>query len=542
MLLGRYEILEPIGRGATSSVSKARDTMIGRIVALKTLQPGLSDLEWLERFLSEAQIVGQLSHPGIVSLHDVGIDESSATPYLVMEYVLGQPLDRLLAAGETRPEHVYTWGADLARALAYAHSHGIIHGDVKPANILVTQDGRAKLTDFGFARLAASISHSENLRGTPAFLSPEQIEGRMPDGRSDLFSLGIVLYRLATGRRPFEGDSVETVCAQILNAAVTPPTEIDPTLPLALNVVLARCLAKNPAGRYANGDELAVALEALGRQSAAGVLRKAKVKSSLTEFRRYGWAAALLVLGLSGTLTFGFVRGKLQVPPPPAAAVLAAFAAPKPPTNVSRRGGVAGDPAKATGLEWAVRKQHSQSVIQAKTAAAGKAGSRSAQSNFAQAPKSQQGAMQPSASAAAAGAKASRSAEGTQLVIEVSAKPSRDTIAVFADHKMIFSMPLAAAAMQQGEPLRAMCNLPPGQHHLDVAVYKEDKTLRTEKKRLADVRPGTNNVLVIKLAKHSRFLPFHGSGLEITWPGESAGSEPAQSGGEADVRASAGKL
>jgi tRNA A-37 threonylcarbamoyl transferase component Bud32 len=538
MLLGRYEILEPIGRGATSSVSKARDTMIGRIVALKTLQPGLSDLEWLERFLSEAQIVGQLSHPGIVSLHDVGIDESSATPYLVMEYILGQPLDRLLAAGETKPEHVYTWGADLARALAYAHSHGIIHGDVKPANILVSQDGRAKLTDFGFARLATSISHSENLRGTPAFLSPEQIEGRMPDGRSDLFSLGIVLYRLATGRRPFEGDSVEAVCGQILNAAVTPPTEIDPTLPPALNVVLARCLAKNPAGRYANGDELAVALEAVGRQSAAGVPRKARVKPSLTEFRRYSWAAALLVLGLSGALSVGFVRGKLQVPPPPTAPVLAAFAAPKPPADVSRRGDLAGNAAKANRPEWAVRKQHSQSVIQAKTAAAGKAGS---QSNFAQAPKSPQGTVQPSASAAAAGAKASRSSGGTQLVIEISAKPSRDTIAVFADHKMIFSMPLAAAAVEQGEPLRAMCNLPPGQHHLNVAVYKEDKTLRTEKERLADVRPGTNNVLVIKLAKHSRFLPFHGSGLEITWPGESAGSEPAQGRGDADVRASAGK-
>jgi tRNA A-37 threonylcarbamoyl transferase component Bud32 len=538
MLLGRYEILEAIGRGATSSVSKARDTMIGRIVALKTLQPGLSDLEWLERFLSEAQIVGQLSHPGIVSLHDVGIDESSATPYLVMEYVLGQPLDRLLAAGETKPENVYTWGADLARALAYAHSHGIIHGDVKPANILVGQDGRAKLTDFGFARWATSISHSENLRGTPAFLSPEQIEGRMPDGRSDLFSLGIVLYRMATGRRPFEGDSVEAVCSQILNAAVTPPTEIDPTLPRALNVVLARCLAKNPTERYADGEQLAAALEAVGRQGAAGVPRKARVKPSLTEFRRYGWAAALLVAGLSGTLTVGFVRGKLQVPPPPTAPV---FAAPKPPADVSRGGGVAENPAKATRPELAVAKQRSQSVIRAKTAA-GKAGPRSAQPNFAQAPKSPQGTLQPSASAAAADAKASRSAEGTQLVIEISAKPSDDTLAVFAEQKMVFSMPLAAAAVKQGGPFRAMCKLPPGEHHLTVAVYKEDKTLRTEKEGLADIRPRTNNVLVIKLAKHSRFLPFHGSGLQITWPGELAGSDPAHGGSDADVKASAGKL
>ena len=539
MLLGRYEILEAIGRGATSSVSKARDTMIGRIVALKTLQPGLSDLEWLERFLSEAQIVGQLSHPGIVSLHDVGIDESSATPYLVMEYIVGQPLDRLLAAGEARPEHVYTWGAELARALAYAHSRGIIHGDVKPANILVNEDGRAKLTDFGFARWATSISHSEDLRGTPAFLSPEQIEGRMPDGRSDLFSLGIVLYRLATGRRPFEGDSVEAVCGQILNAAVTPPTEIDPTLPRALNVVLARCLAKNPTERYADGEQLAAALEAVGRQSAAGVPRKARVKPSLTEFRRYGWAAALLVAGLSGTLTVGFVRGKLQVPPPQTAPV---FAAPKPPADVNQRGGVGENRAKATRPEWAVRKQRSQSVIGAKTAAAGKAGPRSAQSNFAQAPKSPQGTVPPRSSAAAADAKASRGARGTQLIIEISAKPSQDTVAVFADDKMIFSMPLAAAAVEEGEPLRAMCNLPPGQHHLHVAVYKEDKTLRTEKERLADIRPRTNNVLVIKLAKHSRFLPFHGSGLQITWPGESAGSDPAHGGSDADVKASAGKL
>ncbi len=272
-LLGRYEVLETIGRGATSTVLKARDTLIGRIVALKTFQAGLGGSNCHERFLAEARIVGQLCHPRIVSLYDVGIEESSGMPFLVMEYVSGQPLDRLLAAGKSEPQQAYTWGAALARALAYAHRRGVIHQDVKPANILVDEDGCVKLTDFGIARWAAHTSHSGELRGTPAYLSPEQIEGRSADCRSDLFSLGIVIYELAARRRPFPADSLAAVCAQILKAPLTLPSQVNPTLPPALDDVLSRCLTKNAADRYATGEELATDLEGIPRETPASALK-----------------------------------------------------------------------------------------------------------------------------------------------------------------------------------------------------------------------------------------------------------------------------
>src|SRR5690242_5396654 len=149
MQLGRYEILEPIGLGASSTVFKARDTLIGRIVAIKTLQSGLTDPAWRDRFMAEARIVGQLSHPRIVKLHDVGIDETSGAPYLVMEYVVGETLEKYLAARKPQLQQALAWGAALARALSYAHQQGIVHGDIKPANIMINQDGRVMVTDFG---------------------------------------------------------------------------------------------------------------------------------------------------------------------------------------------------------------------------------------------------------------------------------------------------------------------------------------------------------------------------------------------------------
>src|SRR5580704_6540415 len=282
MQLGRYEVLEPIGRGASSTVFKARDTLIGRIVAIKTLQSGLNDPAWRERFMAEARIVGQLSHPRIVKLHDVGIDETSGAPYLVMEFVVGQTLEQYIASSKIEPQQAYSWGAALARALAYAHEQGIVHGDIKPANIMINQDGRVMLTDFGIARFAANVSQNGGLRGTPAYLSPEQIEGNPTDGRSDLFSLGIVLYQLATGQKPFQSDSVEAVCAQILKARISPPTKVNPMLPRGFDGIIERCLAKNPANRYANGEILSTELEAVARQPVPPARPKPVRKRSIT--------------------------------------------------------------------------------------------------------------------------------------------------------------------------------------------------------------------------------------------------------------------
>ncbi len=521
MPVGRYEILETIGRGASSSVLKARDTLIGRIVALKTLQPSLGHGEWRERFLSEARILGQLSHPRIVSLYDVGIDESSGVPFLVMEYVAGQTLDRLLETARTSPQQMFAWGVALARALAYAHNRGIIHGDLKPANILVDEDGRVKLADFGIARLATHISES-GLRGTPAFLSPEQILGQPTDGRSDLFSLGIVLYELATGQRPFPGHTPVAVCAQILKAAPKPPTGIDPALPPAIDRVLARCLAKNQAERYASGEELACELEAITRETATVAPKPARATRRAGVSRRLVWAASLLIVALFSSLAVGSLRSRLRLPPQPEAA----FPAPKPPAELHPPVQPVGDVEVVPEPETVVATKSSERRSPSKSVAWRKAAdpAPSAQSFAAQNSPKEMPQPKPTARAGT-DVESSRSSAAAQLTIEIYAKPSDDTVVVFADHQVVFSTALAPGAIGQGEPLRAVRTLAPGQHHFGVALYKADKTLRTEKEALAELRKEASNLLAIRVSKRSKLFPLRGPGLQVGWPSETATSE-----------------
>jgi len=255
---GRYEIIETLGCGGTSRVDKARDTIIGRTVALKSFLQGFGRNSE-QQFLREAQTIGSLSHSSIAQLYDVGHDAIGA-PFLVMEFVPGSNLEQLLAHAPIPFASAAVWAADLASALSSAHRAGIIHGDVTPSNIRVTDDDKVKLVDFGVARFASQVSGSDRVLGTPAYLSPEQIEGRKQDGRSDLFSLGIVLYEMITGVRPFDGNSLGEVCAQILTANPIPPSKLNPTLPAAFDRIIARCLAKNPDERYQSGNDLARAL------------------------------------------------------------------------------------------------------------------------------------------------------------------------------------------------------------------------------------------------------------------------------------------
>jgi serine/threonine protein kinase len=259
---GRYEIIETLGCGGTSRVDKARDTIIGRTVALKSFLQGFGRNN--EQFLREAQTIGRLSHSSIAQLYDISTD-SSGTPFLVMEFVSGRNLEQMLARAPIPFASAAVWSADLASALACAHRAGIIHGDVKPSNIRVTEDDKVKLVDFGVARFASQISGSDRVLGTPAYLSPEQIEARKQDGRSDLFSLGVVLYEMLTGVRPFAGNSLGEVCAQILTTNPIPPSQLNPAVPAALDRILARCLAKNPDQRYQSGHDLARALYLLAR-------------------------------------------------------------------------------------------------------------------------------------------------------------------------------------------------------------------------------------------------------------------------------------
>lgn len=260
---GRYEIIETLGCGASSRVDKARDTVIGRTVALKSFLQGFGKNSE-QQFLREAQTIGRLSHSSIAQLYDVSTD-AGGTTFLVMEFVSGNNLEQMLAQAPIPLSSAAVWAADLASALAYAHRTGIIHGDVKPSNIRITEDGKVKLVDFGVARFASQVSGPDRVLGTPAYLSPEQIEGRKQDGRSDLFSLGIVLYEMITGVRPFAGDSLGDVCAQILTANPVPPSKRNPSVPEAFDRILARCLAKNPDDRYQSGNDLARALYLVAR-------------------------------------------------------------------------------------------------------------------------------------------------------------------------------------------------------------------------------------------------------------------------------------
>ena len=266
--VGRYEILEIIGVGAYGRVARAFDPLIARIVAVKLLSTELAQGEARQRFVQEARVVGQISHPAIMALHDMGVDEPSQTPYLVLEFIQGQPLSKIIERGSIPFPRAAAWAAEVATALAVAHRKGVIHGDVKPANILITEGERVKLTDFGMARLAARDSRDTPLSGSPAYWCPEQILGKPQDARSDIFSLGVVLYEMVTGHRPFDADSLQGICARVLSSTPLPPSHSNPSLPATFNELVASCLAKDPAQRCASAESLAEKLYPLSRRPA----------------------------------------------------------------------------------------------------------------------------------------------------------------------------------------------------------------------------------------------------------------------------------
>jgi len=264
--VGRYQVFESIGTGASSRVVRGYDPLIDRSVAIKLFSPELARGEARSRFLREARVVGKLSHPFIITLHDMGIEESTSIPYLVMELVDGQPLDKVLAKGSAPFPTACAWAAEVAVALAVAHRRGVIHGDVKPANILITSESRTKLTDFGMARLASHEKMDTSLLGTPAYWCPEQIIGRAQDARSDLFSLGVVLYEMLTGISPFAAESLQSVCNHILSSTPLPPSRCNPSIPAPVDELVTACMAKDPQHRIATAEALAEQLYPLARR------------------------------------------------------------------------------------------------------------------------------------------------------------------------------------------------------------------------------------------------------------------------------------
>jgi serine/threonine protein kinase len=266
---GRYEVVGELGRGAMGIVYKARDPQIDRIVALKTIslrgQEPEAEEEFRKRFLNEAQAAGRLHHHGIVSIFDVGEDPDTRDPYIVLEYVAGEALNRVLARERKLPlEQALQLALEIAEALDYAHGQGVTHRDIKPGNILITKDGKAKISDFGIAKLnLAHITLPGKVLGTPAYMAPEQLSGEGADGRSDLFSLGVILYAMATGYSPFQGDSATTVCFKVANREPVPASAMDLTLPRDLDEVINKAMAKEPVKRYQRGSEFAEALRQL---------------------------------------------------------------------------------------------------------------------------------------------------------------------------------------------------------------------------------------------------------------------------------------
>jgi serine/threonine-protein kinase len=266
--VGRYQILETLGVGAYSKVVRGHDPLIDRSVAIKLFSPQLVRGEARQHFLREARVVGKLSHPSVITVHDMGIEESTHTPYMVMELVEGQPLEKIIAKGSIAFPLACQWAGHVAEALAAAHRRAVIHGDIKPANILITNENRVKLTDFGMARLASHQTDAA-VRGTPAYWCPEQILGRAQDERSDLFSLGVVLHEMLTGINPFAGDSIPAVCNQILSSTPLPPSRSNPSIPAALDDIVASCLNKEPTFRMASAESLAEQLFPFARRSPA---------------------------------------------------------------------------------------------------------------------------------------------------------------------------------------------------------------------------------------------------------------------------------
>jgi serine/threonine-protein kinase len=270
--IARYEIVDELGRGAMGSVFRARDPLMDRIVAIKTILTAAlaSDQadEFRQRFYREARAAGALAHPGIVPVFDVG--EYEGVPFLVMEFVDGQTLADSMKKGERSSlDRVCEIGQKVAEALGYAHSHGVVHRDIKPANILLTSrqaygEERPKITDFGVAKLTAGeATTSGQLLGTPAFMPPEQFTGAPIDGRTDLFSLGVILYWMSTGEQPFPGETMTAVSYKIVHTEPVPPGKLNPAIPSSLQAVIMKCLAKSPYDRYQTGEELAQALSDL---------------------------------------------------------------------------------------------------------------------------------------------------------------------------------------------------------------------------------------------------------------------------------------
>ena len=291
MNYGRYQIIKEVGRGAMGIVYQARDPNIDRIVAVKVLRHDrITADSFVKRFLKEAKVIGRLSHPHIVTIHDVGEDQG--TVYIAMEFLEGISLSEIIQDRRLEAKEVIEFGTQIAETLDYAHRKGVIHRDIKPSNIVVQPDGQIKITDFGIARIEDSSATLQTqagaIMGTPAYMSPEQVLGHSVDGRADLFSLGVILYELSTGRRPFGGDgkNLATVFNEIIQ--MTPPepasAKSNTLIPKKLSSLIMKTLEKEPAKRPQTGRELQEALKYCLNEGKPAAVQKIKTRRRIPKY------------------------------------------------------------------------------------------------------------------------------------------------------------------------------------------------------------------------------------------------------------------
>ncbi|MDQ5878883.1 MAG: eukaryotic-like serine/threonine-protein kinase [Pseudomonadota bacterium] len=271
--LGRYEIITTLGRGSMGVVYRAQDPLIERAVAIKTVAcAGLSDKdaeEFEQRFFREAKSAGRLNHPNIVTIHDVGHSDELA--YIAMEFLSGQSLRSILDSDiPLSCTRIIEIVAAVADGLAFAHAQGVVHRDIKPANIMVQENGIVKITDFGIAQLpGGSLTMAGAVLGSPKYMSPEQVAGQKADGRSDIFSLGTVLYEMLTGQPPFSGDNMHATMYQVVHKDPPAPSSCSPDLPREFDPIVAKAMAKDPADRYQSAAEMAADLRKQADSTAA---------------------------------------------------------------------------------------------------------------------------------------------------------------------------------------------------------------------------------------------------------------------------------
>jgi len=273
---GRYEIVSELGRGAMGVVYKAVDPVIGRTVAVKTIRlseegTGLTRPELLTRFQTEARAAGLLTHPNIVVVYDAG--EEDGLYYITMELVEGKSLQALLDGGHAFPlPRTLRITEQACNALQFAHERNVVHRDIKPANIMLTADDTVKITDFGTAKILqfGTMQQTSHVMGTPSYMSPEQVKGRAVDGRSDIFSLGVMLYEMITGEKPYPGQNITTVIYKIVNEDPVPPRQIDPSIHAGLSAIVMKALAKEPEDRYQSCREMLEDLKNYRALGAAG--------------------------------------------------------------------------------------------------------------------------------------------------------------------------------------------------------------------------------------------------------------------------------